>query len=105
MSRSNIKLPAVTRDVIALNHLAEELKRARALHSPLNSSHEAYSVILEELDEFWVEVKKKRANRDKGLMFKELIQVAAMAVRATSDLELFVEESVSLATHGEGRRS
>lgn len=86
-----ITLPTVTRDAIALNRVADELRSARTMHQPMNSSHEAYAVILEELDEFWEEVRKKRAERSSAAMFKELIQVAAMAIRATSDLKLTPE--------------
>ena len=37
-----------------------EIERARAKFPAFHSQHEAYAVILEELDEFWDEVKKKR---------------------------------------------
>ena len=43
-------------------------------------------MILEELDEFWEEVRKQHG--DKANMQKELIQVAAMAFRALGDLNL-----------------
>ena len=65
-----------------------ELARARAKHAPLNSAHEAYAVILEELDEFKAEVWKKRELRDHAAMRQELIQLAAMCARAAEDLEL-----------------
>ncbi len=77
-----------TRDAIAINSIADEVMRARRSHEPLNSAHEAYSVILEELDEFWDEVKRKRADRNPEAMLKELIQCGAMCVRAASDLKL-----------------
>lgn len=73
-------------DVIAA--VAAELARARDKHAPLNSAHEAYAVILEELDEFKAEVWKKTAARDRAMMRAELIQLAAMAVRAVEDLDL-----------------
>ncbi len=82
------ELPPITRDAIGLNRVAEELQIARNMHKPMNSAHEAYAVILEELDEFWEEVKKKRELRDNTNMAKELIQIAAMAIRAASDLKL-----------------
>lgn len=66
----------------------EELCRAQATHARLNSAHEAYAVILEEVQEFWQEVMKKRQLRDLTAMRKELIQIAAMAGRAAIDLEL-----------------
>jgi hypothetical protein len=49
---------------------------------PMKSGHEAYAVILEELDEFWYEIKhgSKTKARD------EAIQVAAMAVRFLMDV-------------------
>lgn len=73
-----------------LNHvlydIEKEVSRAQQLHKPLNSAHEAYSVILEEVDEFWDEVKKKRSKRDKTKMREELIQIAAMACRTILDV-------------------
>lgn len=49
-----------------------------------NSAHEAYAVILEELDELWVEVKR----RHKRIidMRKEAIQVATTTIRFLMDL-------------------
>jgi len=61
----------------------------------MNSAHEAYSVILEELEEFWDEVKlnpKKLAPEEQAArrrrMQNELLQIAAMCVRATIDCSL-----------------
>jgi glutamyl-tRNA reductase len=68
--------------------VSEEVIRARRLHAPLNSAHEAYAVILEELDEFWDECRKKREHRNHHQMYRELVQVAAMATRAATDLRL-----------------
>ena len=61
-----------------------ELSRAIKIYGPMNSPHEAYAVILEQLDEFWEEAKKKAP--DLEVMHKELIQVAAMAIRAIHDV-------------------
>lgn len=71
-----------------LGEVAAELAHARSNHAPLNSAHEAYAVILEELDEFKIEVWKKTRARDRAAMRAELIQLAAMAVRAIEDLGL-----------------
>lgn len=71
-----------------LTAVQEELIRATALHGPLNSAHEAYAVILEELDEFKAEVWKRTAARDPAKMREELIQIAAMCARAAADLKL-----------------
>ena len=67
-----------------LGQLAGEVNLACKLHEPMNSWHEAYAVILEELEEFWEEVKKKKP--DPQRIEEELRQVAAMAVRAQLDL-------------------
>lgn len=69
--------------------IRDEFMLASATHGKFSSAHEAYAVILEELDEFKIEVWKKRANRDLNNMRKELIQIAAMAVRSIHDLDLF----------------
>lgn len=66
----------------------EELESARAHHKPINSSHEGYAVILEEVDEFWEEVRKKRSERSVDRMLSELVQVGAMAQRVAEDLRL-----------------
>lgn len=65
-----------------------ELAVARTNHEPMRSSHEAFSVILEELEEFWDQVKLKVELRSPDKMLGELIQIAAMAQRAAEDLDL-----------------
>ena len=71
-----------------MRDLCAELTRAEKAHAKLNSMHEAYAVILEELDEFWNEVMKKREARDLPKIRQELVQVAAMAWRTARDLGL-----------------
>ena len=65
-----------------------ELTAARRGHKPMNSVHEGYAVILEEMEEFWDECKKKSALRDKGRMLDELVQIAAMCQRCAEDCGL-----------------
>lgn len=65
-----------------------EVEHAESLHGPMHSYHEAYAVILEELDEFWEEVRKKEQYRNENAMRQELIQVAAMCVRTIYNLDL-----------------
>lgn len=75
-------IDAICRDV------GDEVRRASLKHRPMNSSHEAYAVILEELDEFWDEVKLKTEERSNANLRLELIQTAAMCIRAIHDLKL-----------------
>lgn len=72
----------------ALLDVENEVRRASAMHPPFSSAHEAYAVILEELDEFKAEVWKRKSFRDRQKMREELTQVAAMAVRTIVDLDL-----------------
>jgi hypothetical protein len=67
-----------------LNLVAAELWEALRRFPALNSPHEGYAVILEELDELWHEIK---ANDGRGPKARaEACQVAAMAVRYMIDL-------------------
>jgi len=75
--------------------IAAEVKRAIQLHRGMNSLHEAYAVILEEVDEFWEKVKvnpKKLSEGERDCRLRnlreELIQTAAMCVRSIVDLKL-----------------
>lgn len=71
-----------------LANVGDELRRAQAKWPPMNSAHEAYAVILEELDELWAEVRKKQTEHDHSAMYAELVQIAAMAARAAADVVL-----------------
>ena len=71
-----------------LAEIGVELRSAVQKHASLNSAHEAYAVIAEELDEFWEQVKLKREHRNHFEMRRELIQTAAMCARAIIDLGL-----------------
>jgi pyridoxine/pyridoxamine 5'-phosphate oxidase len=73
------------------NDAYQELKRATEINGPFNSGHEAYAVIMEELCEFWDEIRLKGHERNRYNMRVELVQIAAMACRASMDLGL--EES------------
>ena len=66
----------------------DEIERAEVNHRPYSSAHEAYGVLAEEVAEFFDEVRKKRSDRDKAAMRRELVQVAAVAIRAIVNLEL-----------------
>ncbi len=61
--------------------IVTEVVRAEKLHPPINSLHEGYAVIAEELDEFWEQVRLKARDRDPLAVRTELIQTAAVCVR------------------------
>lgn len=68
------------------NDVYSEYLRAKDKHPSFNSAHEGYAVILEELDELWKEVRKKKERRSKDKMRDESIQIAAMAMRFINDI-------------------
>lgn len=74
--------------ITALSLVMDELERATARYAPMNSAHEGYAVILEELDELKAEVWKSPKNRDAQAMLSETVQVAAMALRFIVDVAL-----------------
>ena len=61
----------------------EEFDHAVYSFPPFSSMHEAYAVLLEEVDELWDEVKASNFK----LARREAIQVAAMAMRFVKDLD------------------
>lgn len=67
-----------------LSEIRSEVLRARRKHEPMNSPHEGYAVILEEVDELWEEVKKNNGRELSAL--EEAAQVSAMGVRYILDL-------------------
>ena len=70
----------------SIQRVEDELFSAMRKHGPMKSGHEAYAVILEELEEYWDQVKCKTSERDTEAMYAELVQIAAMAARAAVDL-------------------
>jgi hypothetical protein len=69
-----------------LNEIEDEVSRAEAKWPPMNSAHEAYAVLLEEVDELKSHIWTNQKRRDIAEMRKEAIQVAAMAVRLIRDI-------------------
>lgn len=65
--------------------IKDEIEKAKEKYpKDFNSLHEAYSVILEEVDELWEEIKKKDV--DKFRVREEAIQVGAMIGRLLVEL-------------------
>ena len=64
----------------------QELRQAQDRYPPMNSAHEGWAVIAEELDELWDHVRGKQGDRTVEAMRKEAIQVAAMALRFIIDV-------------------
>jgi hypothetical protein len=82
---------ATTYDRTVADEVVEEVERATKLFGPHASPHEALAVIWEEFDEFKQQVFKYNLAKGRDTrpeMRKELIQVAAMAIRAIQDLGL-----------------
>lgn len=69
-----------------IEQVADEVASAKAAFPPFASEHEGYAILLEEVDELWDEVKVNQKLRDYPKMFRELVQVAAMAQRMADDL-------------------
>src|SRR5262245_6176441 len=68
--------------------LCTELVRAQQQHAPLHSLHEAWAVIVEEVDELWDEVRRQGPRRSNDIVYRELLQIAAMCWRTALDLRL-----------------
>ena len=58
-------------------NIRDEMEESVLKYGAFHSFHEAYGVLKEEVDELWNEIKRKEHDYDK--IYKEAIQVAAMA--------------------------
>jgi len=71
----------------ALQEIEAEVKRAKELFpTDFHNQHEAYAVILEEVDELWEEIKKNHKKYDLPAQRKEAAQAAAMLTRLMVEL-------------------
>ena len=87
MSEDMKQVTLFTSEIIwLLNDIGIEVANARRKHLPMNSLHESYAVILEEVDELWDEVRAWQPGSDYDKARKECIQIAAMAVRCILDV-------------------
>ena len=70
-----------------LGMVATEVHEATEVHGPAyHSAHEAFGVLLEEVEEFKEWVWRKRGERIRAAMVKELVQVAAVATKYAAQL-------------------
>lgn len=72
--------------VSILTEISAEVERAKVHCEHFRSLHEAYAVILEEVQEVWTITMQRRRDRSQEALRKELIQVAAMAVKAIESM-------------------
>lgn len=70
----------------AVEDAVDEARAAMMRYAAMNSAHEGYAVLDEEVDELWDHVKVKQGQRDVDAMRKEAIQIAAMAIRFAVDV-------------------
>jgi uncharacterized membrane protein YgaE (UPF0421/DUF939 family) len=83
--------PPIDREMAALLHEIQwEVERAKKHGEKFASLHEAYGVLLEELDEVWDITRQKRRERDPMEIRKEMVQIAAMAIKSIRSLDNFV---------------
>jgi len=73
-----------------LDAVLTELEKACRKHGAIRNQHELYAVLLEELQEFWEEVRKAQVSAELSPeAIKELVQIAAMGLRGLLDLGAF----------------
>ena len=81
-------------DYKIIEEVDAEIARSYKHDVKFASLHEAYAVILEELDEVWDITRLKRKIRDKDKLKEEFVQIAAMAIKAINSMDNFVGGNV-----------
>lgn len=75
-------IDAAQRMTVAKVDVMREIARAQELgFGPFHSAHEGYAILLEEVDELKAHVWTNQKKRDVEAMYKEAVQVAAMATK------------------------
>lgn len=70
-----------------LDRVAAEARRAQTMHGrDYHSDHEAFAVLLEEVEEVKAWVWRKRTERDRVAMVEELVQIAAVCAKWAEQL-------------------
>lgn len=85
----------------AMDMVMKEVTMAKSKYKKdFNSRHEAYGVLLEEVDELWDDVK---ADAEDGRDIMEAVQVAAMALRYVAEFKKFSStDKVTIQTEVRG---
>ncbi len=84
----------VARIMTFVSDVRTEYALATEKYGHFNSAHEGYAVLLEEVDELKLEVWKKRSKRDPENMYRECVQIAAMALKFAIGVALPAKESI-----------
>jgi len=69
-----------------LGEVSNEIERSAEKHAPHNSVHETYGILMEEVAEFFDEIRQQKLNPYSAR--KELVQIASVAIKAIHDLRL-----------------
>lgn len=67
-----------------IKDMQSEYRLAANKFGPFTTYHHGYAVLLEEMDELWEEIKKKKPNKHR--LRSEATQVGAMVIRFIHDL-------------------
>ena len=92
MNQQQIDLERFVKDLIA------EYAKARSKYQPFHSAHEGYAVLLEEVDELWELVRLRSNLRSQEAMWRESVQIAAMAMAFATEVATTRGEVVHAAT-------
>lgn len=76
----------VQRVQAAILLIRQELNRAIAKFPPMQSAHEGYAILVEEVEELWHEVKQSQKFNNQFELRDEAVQVAAMSIRFLIDI-------------------
>jgi NTP pyrophosphatase (non-canonical NTP hydrolase) len=71
---------------MAASSAVEEAIGSRRQWPPYHTHHECYGVLAEEVAEYFDEVRRREDSRDRAAMRKELMQIAAVALRGMVEL-------------------
>jgi len=69
-----------------IDKILKESETSKEKYGHFNSTHEVYGVLIEEVEEFLELVKSKEPGRSEKMQH-ELVQIAAVAIRAAGELK------------------